>query len=488
MKERLVQGGDIERQVLIGIIVNDTVLGRIAGRWNENLFQSPYSNIIGSWCVRHYKKYAKAPNRDIEKIFKRWAEANQGNANVQLIESLLTHLSHEKTYEWEKENNNPEFLIHMAEDYFDTVALRRMAEGVLGHLDDGKLDRARERANKYRKVEMGRGKGIDLFIDKEAVFSTFDKQIADPLITFSSHGLNEFFQFALCRDAFIAFFGPDKSGKSFWLSEIAWQGMVQRKRVAYFTIGDMSEQQVKERFMIRVSKKPAKSLEWPLKLKLPLSMKWNKGEPCAELETKEKSFSKPLDRETAWAACEEVMQTQVKSKRSYFKMLYSESNEIDVAGIQSQLDEWELGEWRPDIIVIDYADLIMVSNKTQDRRDQINDTWMALRAMSQRQKCLLVTATQSDANAYSSVILDRKNFSEDKRKLAHPTGVVGINVTGAEKENGVCRLNWIVARGFEYHVKRCCHVAGCLGLANPAIQSIYPRESFYIKQQKGEEE
>ena len=66
-----------------------------------------------------------------------------------------------------------------------------------------------------------------------------------------------------------------------------------------------------------------------------------------------------------------------------------------------------------------------------------------------------------------------ENFSEDKRKHAHVTGTVGLNQTKEESKIGIMRLNWIVAREMRFNSHKCCHVAGCLDIANPAIKSTF---------------
>jgi hypothetical protein len=84
-----------------------------------------------------------------------------------------------------------------------------------------------------------------------------------------------------------------------------------------------------------------------------------------------------------------------------------------------------------------------------------------------------LTASQADANSYDASVQTRKNFSEDKRKLSHVNGVVGINVRDKEKEMGVMRLNWVVLREGEFSNRKCVYVAGNLAIANPVTCSSF---------------
>jgi hypothetical protein len=59
------------------------------------------------------------------------------------------------------------------------------------------------------------------------------------------------------------------------------------------------------------------------------------------------------------------------------------------------------------------------------------------------------------------------HFSENKAKMAHVTGMIGLNQTPQEKRDGIMRLNWVVLREYEFDTDRCLFVAQCLPLARP---------------------
>jgi len=141
--------------------------------------------------------------------------------------------------------------------------------------------------------------------------------------------------------------------------------------------------------------------------------------------------------------------------------------------IQETIENWTREDWVPDVIIIDYADILLMNGAGLEGRDLINDTWKKLRALSQKFHCLVVTATQADASSYDATIITKKNFSEDKRKIAHVTGMIGLNQSPEEKELGVMRLNWLKVRDEAFSENKCVFVAGCLSIANPAIRSTF---------------
>ena len=144
---------------------------------------------------------------------------------------------------------------------------------------------------------------------------------------------------------------------------------------------------------------------------------------------------------------------------------------LSVHEIEAHLDRYEQDGWIPDVIVIDYADNLDPPDMKSEYRNRIDETWRALRVLSLEKHVLVLTATQCDANGYGASVLNKDNFSEDKRKNRHVTGLFGINQTDTEKENGVFRLNWILKRSGAFHAKHVVHCVGCLAIANPFVES-----------------
>jgi hypothetical protein len=83
-----------------------------------------------------------------------------------------------------------------------------------------------------------------------------------------------------------------------------------------------------------------------------------------------------------------------------------------------------------------------------------------------------VGATQAAARAYDQWLIRKGDFSEDKRKNAHVTGMIGINRTAAEKKKGIYRLNWVFLRDGVWTETQCVWTAGNLALGCPAMRSL----------------
>lgn len=450
-----------EHMVITGMIMDNIVLAAVAQVWEPDLFGSRWANLIAKWCYDYYKKYKKAPRRHIEALFASWARKHEDQEKtVALVERFLGSLSTE--YESRKENPNSAYVIDVAGDHFNRQKLIKLKNELEGALDLGDIERAEEIAASYREIELGEGSFINVFEDEAALDLTF-QSAGKPIVKYPGHA-GEFFNESLERDGFISFMGPEKSGKSWFLIDLAVRAIEQKNKVAFFAIGDLSDHQMMNRLLIRLSGLPAKEA----KLKIPTEIYRLKNERRVEVfsEYQTRKILTPKAAQLAWKKYQTDFGTDP------LKLSIHRNSTISTRGIGEQIERWIGDGWIPDVVVIDYADLLSPPPGYVER-EAINQTWKELRSISQMLHCLLVTATQADARSYGKDMLTMANFSEDKRKNAHVTGMIGINPGRDQRgEAKEWKLNFVVPPR-ERESPPVLRVAGCLGIGNPIMVSIF---------------
>jgi len=460
---------DAERSILTGMIVNHQVLSRIHAslKSEPKPFRDKWSNTIFKWCMDFYGKYEKAPQASLQAIFERWAEKTSDDATVGLVEKYLGSLSDD--HKTAAEEINVDFLLDMAESHFAEVRFERLSEEISECVRKKDAIGAREKYAEFKPVSFATSAIVDVFTDESRMVQAFDEEEADILLKYPGP-LGEFFAGQLQRDGLIAYLAPEKRGKSWWLGDNAYRAAaLGKKRVLFFSAGDMSEKQMLRRYGIRAARHPKRAGE----VKWPTSVSRN-GDKDLVIEYNSNVFEHALGGKVAIEAFQKVMQRS-GSRTSNLRMSCAPNSSLSVKDICNHLDECIREGWIPDVVVIDYADILAPEPGTSslDTRDQIDATWKALRRMTQEYHVLGITATQSNSESYGASTLGRKNFTNDKRKFAHVTGMLGLNQTDDEKKLGVYRLNWIVLREEEYTESKCVTVAGNLALANPAMCSCW---------------
>lgn len=450
------------RQVLIGMVVSRAVLGPIAARWEEGLFGSRWENLLAGWCVKHYRRYNKPPGKDIEEYFDRWAERNADRDVIEAMSSFLSGLSQE--YAELKKRANPEYLLDVANRLFRRTKQDDLRNKLEATLERGDIEAGDELIAGYRRVEVGVGTGVSPLSDKEAIISAFEGQ-GETLVEYDG-ALKDFFKGMLVRDALVAFMGKEKVGKSFWLMDLVYRAVTQKHNVAYLEVGDMTQGQVLRRFASRVIGEPVKE---DTTVRMPVTMEG--GNP-PEVQRSVTHYAIGMHPEDAHKALFKLGE-EVGHDRLRLSCHLNQS--ITVAGLEAVVEGWVRNDnWVPDVIVLDYADILAPPVGYQDNPiEAINQTWMGLRRMNQRYHCCLVTATQIKAAGYNARTLSRKDFGGNHLKLAHVTGMVGINRTDAEKRDELYRLNWVVGRDLDFPEDQCVWTASCLAVGQPAVLSLF---------------
>ncbi len=456
MKSRRYDGGDL-RRVLIGMVTDRIVCSRIAGQWREEgLFDAVWANLIGNWCVRHVREYGQAPGDQVQAIFESWASSTKvGDETIRQVEKFLGSLSDEHDKEV---NRSTDYLLDCAGRYFDRVKIKRAMTAAEEELDSNRIDRARGLLVNVGRVELGEGETVKPAEDYDAWREAFDVERQKSLVSYPGR-LDWFLGSAMVRDRLIAFMAPDKTGKSFYLLDLAFRAARDRRRVAYFDTGDQSKHEVLLRLGSRAARHPH---EKPKRIREPKSM-----DSDGKVEFGSRTFDELLTAGEAFNAVKKAFRGKDRLRISCHP-----NSSINVDGLSSILSEWSREGWVADVVVIDYADILASLPGYREKNDQIDADWRHLKRLSQELHCLVVTATQSNAAAYNNKtrLLCRHHFSGRKTKLAHVDGMAGLNVSPEDKKNGVTRINWVVRRQGNFPENRFVAVAGCLAICNPAIR------------------
>lgn len=452
------------------MIVSDKVLAKLSDKWNEEgSFTNPWANKIGEWCINYHKRYNKAPGKNIKSLFMSWADKAKDNETVELIERFLQDLSGQ----YKGTKINVDYTIDQATTLFNEVELRRMIQEIEGDLDKGDIKEAYSRFNKVKEINTADTTWVDLFRDKSEVVDTFTEN-QESIIKYPA-GAGQFWGRQLSREGFISYLAPGKRGKTFHMIDMAYRALEQRQKVAFLEIGDLSKRQIIRRFMSRVANRPFYRTTETRPFRYPIKFSLKDNVP--KIKHKVIKYDDDLNQEQAWKACERLMKEDVRSlKQSFFQLLAVPNNSLSFNGMRSAIRSLERRGFVPDVIIVDYIDLFAKppGYSSADSREAVNENWKCCRGLSQDMHNLMVTATQGNAKSYKADSLDTDHFSEDNRKFAHVTGMVGISQTAPEKEEAIQRLNWLVLREEEYSVTRFCYLANCFGITNPCLRSAMP--------------
>jgi replicative DNA helicase len=112
----------------------------------------------------------------------------------------------------------------------------------------------------------------------------------------------------------------------------------------------------------------------------------------------------------------------------------------------------------PDVIVVDYADILKPEDSRQIGRDRLDETWKSLARMAGQRHCLVITASQSNRGSIYKKRVEQDDTAEDIRKLAHVDVMLSLNQTKEEKLNGIMRIGILAHRHRDFNEDFVCYV------------------------------
>jgi len=518
----------IERQIIIGLIVSTEYLRKVKGIWNNDYIESSVAKQIATWVFSYYKDHEIAPKNNIEGILlQKIREGLNKDVAEEIEEDILPGLSSEYT----NKDFNVEYLYTETFKYFRKRRLEILSQSVdsllsnkVGSVEE-RIKNAEEFVNQFSPLSDSEDSTIDLSERKhlDRIRQAF-AEVGQPIICFPK-ALGEFWNSQFTRGSFVSFMASEKRGKSFILLELAIKASRQGRKVAFFQAGDMNEGEQLKRIGVYLAKRS--------NLEKYCGVHYESVRDCIHNQTGEcvhklREFDVPLfdgdDEETirkktfeelvdaakerpeyqpCWNCLEYakhkwgvpfvkkveevrpldeegmiklVKKFFIRNKRN-FKLSTHANGTLSVSNIKDILRTWWDSErFAPDIILIDYADLLVPSVKMEFRHQQ-NQTWKELRSLSQTKigeiLPLVISPTQADADSYDTDRLSLHNFSEDKRKYAHVTAMYGLNQdkNGREKKLGIMRINKIISREEDFNYKDEVTVLQNLKKGRPFLQS-----------------
>lgn len=455
---------DPSAMVLRAMIFSDEALSRISKKWlRRGMFANHLQNEIGKWCINYLHEYGHAPKEAIQRLFESWAEIPKNQKRIGEMEKVLLTVN--------DVHGNVEvgFVLKEAEQLFNLVKFSTLKTELESSILNKDVSECTRIVSELATVDFNPEKGItpcqeigvlqEAFTDDEEVVLKYPGALGKLLG-------NDFHKGAFC-----AFLAPEKRGKSYWLLDVAMNAIYQRKKVAYFQAGDMSQKQLLKRYQQALTGRSIKTKE----IAIPTGIRFQINEVLPDLDYMQLPLLTPEDIPDLMA---DFKWYHARSEVPLIKFSCHTDGELSTIDIESQLATWaDEDNWLPDMVVIDFADILKMPNYA-NKRDAINETWTNLRGIALKHNVCLVTATQADAKSYDQELLRKSNFSDSKDKYGRVTSIYGINQTTEERgdfDTGTCiyRINVLMRRHAGYSETKVCYVAGNLDICTPHIISAF---------------
>lgn len=443
-----------EKDILVGLIVSDEFCKEISPIIDIKDLQVDYSRVIVSWIKPYFEEFGKAPKIDILKLYRSHISEI---SNESLQNNILTFI--EKLDEKYNSKRNDAYAIQEAIKYLKSRNLQNLSQDIEAYITSGDIDKAESLITRYRKVEKESGESVDLLNDADIVRESFTEE-QDKL--FSFNGAYGRLVGDIHREDFVAFLASMKVGKTFTLIDCGIEALKNGLNVVMFSL-EMSRTNMIKRVWKSLSGQVTEDVEITVPEFVQEGEKYR-----VEEKTVHKKASSIL----------EVEKKQKSLKRLFrggnLKIFAEPAYSMTVEKLETKLDDLNHNEFIPDVIIIDYADIMLPSNSRLDYRNQLDDIWKRLRAMAQKRKCAVFTASQASRGAINKEAT-ADMISEDIRKLAHVTSMVSISKDEYCKNHSLAMFSQLAVREGEPITERVI-ATQCLSLGRPVLDSHWKKD------------
>lgn len=443
-----------EKDILVGLIVSDEFCKEISPIIDIKDLQVDYSRVLVSWIKPYFDEFGKAPKTDILKLYRSHISEI---SNESLQNNILTFI--EKLDEKYNSKRNDAYAIQEAIKYLKSRNLQNLSQDIEAYIISGDIDKAESLITRYRKVEKESGESVDLLNDADIVRESFTEE-QDKL--FSFNGAYGRLVGDIHREDFVAFLASMKVGKTFTLIDCGIEALKNGLNVVMFSL-EMSRTNMIKRVWKSLSGQVTEDVEITVPEFVQEGEKYR-----VEEKTVHKKASSIL----------EVEKKQKSLKRLFrggnLKIFAEPAYSMTVEKLETKLDDLNHNGFIPDVIIIDYADIMLPSNSRLDYRNQLDDIWKRLRAMAQKRKCAVFTASQASRGAINKEAT-ADMISEDIRKLAHVTSMVSISKDEYCKNHSLAMFSQLAVREGEPITERVI-ATQCLSLGRPVLDSHWKKD------------
>ena len=499
---------NIEKRIVTGMIVSKEYMQEVFLLIDLAYFQNTYTKIVADWCLDHYSYYEETPFNTIQDIFN-LERPKLREEEAELIAMLLSDVN--EKYKQEEGINAP-YLIDRTVEFCKSRELEITAGNIKVLLERGDLKGAEDQISGFRKIQKLTSDWVNPF-DPDEISKTF----AGDAEFFRFPGvLGDFFG-NLERGWLVGLSGAFKAGKTWFSSEFEIIGVLSGLRVASFSL-EMTVKQKKHRIYKRFT---AAGDEAGDQLYPVMDCQKNQRGSCGlEIRTQNATLVDAHGNIPDWdennpyrvcAVCRGKKNNEYRAS-TWFEMLqrpeYSPF-EVDramgawrdqighlyriksyprfsanIGDIRRDLDLLELVEgFVPDIIVVDYADILKPEDRSMSGVEKEDRSWIALAQMAAERHALVIAPTQVTKDAMDAQSISGKHMARWVGKLGHVDIMATLNQTEAEKLLGRARIGIIAHRHADFTPSANVTILQKLKLGQPNLDS-----EFIIEGEEEEDE
>ncbi len=386
-------GQHFQKKVVQALLCDPAWAEQVSEVLEPVYFDLKYLHYLADRYLAYAKKYKTYPSLQLlVSIVK--DELKQGN-DLALKEQVVDYL---KSMRSAPDMGDLPLVKEKALDFCRRQALKRALEKTVDLIETEKYEAIVDTIKKAVAAGTTSGLGHDLTEDVEARY--VDQRRAVVPTGLSELDANKVLNGGSGRGELHVVIAPTGVGKSHLMTFIGANAMRQGLNVLYFTM-ELSEAKVGLRF--------------------------------------DSNFT-GIDINDIIGRKDEVSKFYAENKLGKLKIKYFPTNEPTVNTLRAHLEKLALKGFVPDVVLVDYADIVRSSRQYDLPRMEMKLVYEELRALAVERNIALWTASQSNKEGSNAEVVDMSNMAEAYAKAFICDLIVTLSRRAGEKASGLGRL------------------------------------------------
>ena len=381
-------GQSFQTKVISALITDERMMDTLSDVIHKKFFESEANKWIVDEIVSHHKDYNKVPSLDVFKV----QVSKLDNQSLQ--KTIVAQL---KEIYSQIGNTDLEYIKNEFTAFCINQNLKNVIVQSIDLLKSGNYDKIKELVDKAMKVGVDADLGMDYLTDFE---ERYDESARDTVAT-DWECINELMHGGLGPGELGVVVAPSGVGKTWVLAALGAAAVKAGKTVAHYTM-ELSQGYVGLRYDTVFTH-------------------------IASSQLSEKK--------------DEVLH-KLKRLSGKLKIKYYPPKGASSKTIQAHLEKMIAAGNKPDLVIVDYADLLLShSNKTDSTYAEQGGVYIDLRGMSGELQIPIWTASQTNRSAIDSEVIEADKIADSYAKVMNADFIMSLSRKAKDKLSNTARVH-----------------------------------------------
>lgn len=434
----------------------------------QSAYEDDWARLLAGWICDYSRAYGVSPMDNLVRFAREKSRTIQDEDTRDSVVTFARNVV--DFYAGHKELfSNTKYIRDSVLAWVKERNLTVLKDSLQNALEEGNTMRAEEALTKYATVKQLEFTSIDMLHDVTGIIDAYEEE------------RGELFQFPealgqmmgpLARGDLMLVLGESGTGKSWFSLQLAMDAVKNGLSVLYVNLENADSQMVR-RIYSNMQGRPKDAKDCMLPYFESLGIDYSdddatKGEQKFRIAYRKTHLDPPSTKRADVETFLRRMRMSTNGGR--FLLETYAPNVLSCRDLEHLLDNYrDYRNFIPDVLIVDYVDLLRPENTRDDKRNRIDSVCLGLRKIALDRDILVVTPQQSNRSGYGRDV-SKANVAENIGNVAHAAIILGLNHTQEEKEQGITRVKILKNRdGHEYAEAAVC--VGCLDIGRPVMHS-----------------